>query len=111
MLFRITPGDLGVGSQLAGIGFDQGLAVAAVIRAILLVVALPGALSTHVLSMNLVQAEAYLPFPLAHVLERLADRQFLTDFYAEDIRKLERLTERDLSSWLLAAGDPKRDSR
>ena len=49
MLFRITPGNLGVGeeaiavgSQLAGIGFAQGLAIAAAAWAVLLVVALPG---------------------------------------------------------------------
>ena len=58
---RITPGNLGVwemaiavGSQVAGIGFDRGLAVAAVIRAIVTVVTFGlGAIFTHVLSMNL----------------------------------------------------------
>ena len=61
ILFRITPGNLGisevaiaVGSQVAGIGFDRGLAVATVIRASVLVVTFGlGAIFTHVLSMNL----------------------------------------------------------
>jgi len=61
LVVSITPGNLGVGevaiavgSQLAGIGFDPGLAVAAVIRAILLVMTFGlGAIFTHVLSRNL----------------------------------------------------------
>ncbi len=61
VLFTITPGNLGVselaiavGSQVAGIGFGPGLAVAALIRVILLVVTFGlGAVFTHLLSMKL----------------------------------------------------------
>ena len=58
VLIKITPGNLGVtevaiavGSEVAGIGFDRGLAVAAVIRAVLLVVVFGlGGVFTYLLS-------------------------------------------------------------
>ncbi len=58
VLIKITPGNLGVtevaiavGSEAAGIGFDRGLAVAAVIRAVLLVVVFGlGGVFTYLLS-------------------------------------------------------------